>query len=522
MLRVTAYCRVSTDSDDQNNSYENQRDYFKEYIKSNGNWQYVPLYADKGISGTQTKNRDEFNRMIEDAESGKFDLILTKSVTRAFRNAVDALTIARSLKNIGVHILFMSDGVDTREKDYELRLGIMSSLAQEESRQTSERVKWGQQRSMKKGVIFGNGVLGYTIIKKNGKNSHLVIDPVGSETVRTIFDLYLNKGMGLKNIAIELENDGRLTGCGRTKWDASAVRRILHNDKYQGDLKQGKSYTDDYITHRTIRNKGEKPLIKADSKHEPIIAPEIFSAAQAELARRSAKTAQKVKSRYTNRYAFSGKLKCGLCCASLISRPRKSQDEKRNIQRWQCGRYFKYGAKQNNEQGCVNSMIRNEIIEGIVLLALKDIVAYKDVIIDECVTLLSSVLSTKQVQNDHTETKGKIKMLQSRIGRLIELRLDGEISKEELQSKRKPLDLQIAELTYKLEQIKANASLIDTRDVLLDAIKKRVSSLIHANEYSDEVAGEILEKIVIHNKAQYSVYFKGLESGVTLGGDGCN
>ena len=514
MLKVTAYCRVSTDSEDQSNSFENQRDYFEDYISRHPDWQYVPLYADKGISGTQIKKREKFNEMITDAEAGKFDLILTKSVTRAFRNAVDALTISRQLRNKGVYIHFISDGIDTRNDDYELRLGIMASIAQEESRQTSERVKWGQKRSMEKGVAFGNTTLGYKIVTIDGKKGQLVINPDEAETIRLIFNMYLNEQMGLTAIARELENTGKLTGYGRKRWDATAVKRILENERYCGDLKQGKFYTPDYLTHKSIRNKGEKEFVSRSNNHEAIIEREVFDKVQEEIKRRG--VMEKDGKRYTSRYPFSGKLLCGLCDASFVSRNRKANDGIRDIRRWQCSRYFKYGAKQNDDRGCENSMIRNEVLEYVFNFALNDAIEHKDTIIDECVQLLSSVLDAEQIQTDHTNVANEINRLNARIERLIDLRADGEITKDELKRKREPLDIQILALNEKLDQLNKNAALIDEYDVLLDEIRNHISSIVYAETFSGDVAKEVLNRIVIYGKNKFDVYFNGTGGKYTL------
>ena len=505
MIRVTAYCRVSTDSEDQSNSFENQRDYFEDYIGRQPNWQYIPLYADKGISGTQIKKREQFNEMITDAEAGKFDLILTKSVTRAFRNAVDALTISRKLRNMGVYIQFIGDGIDTRNDDYELRLGIMASIAQEESRQTSERVKWGQKRSMEKGVAFGNTTLGYKIVTIDGKKGQLIINPDEAETVRFIFSMYLNEQKGLNAIARKLESMGKLTGYGREKWDATAVKRILENERYCGDLKQGKFYTPDYLTHKSVRNKGEKEFISRNNNHQPIIERDIFDKVQEEIKRRG--VLEKDGRRYTSRYPFSGKLLCALCDARFVSRNRKANDGVRYIRRWQCSRYFKYGSKQNDNRGCENYMVRNEVLEYVFNFALNDAIHQKDIIINECVQLLSSVLDAEQIQSDQSIIATEINRLNSRIERLIDLRTDGEITKDEFKRKREPLDIQISVLNEKLDRLNKNAALINERDMLLDKIRSHISNIVYTEIFSCDVAREVLDKIVIYNKNKFDIYF---------------
>ena len=203
MLQVAAYCRVSTDKEDQANSFEAQQRYFREYIQRQPDWELQGIYADEGFSGTSTNKRVEFNKMLHAAELGQIDLIVTKEVSRFTRNTVDALQITRELRRRGVGVLFLNDSLDTRTNDGELRLTIMSSFAQDESRRTSERSKWGQMRSMEKGVVFGGSLLGYDVI--GGK---MTVNPEGAEVVRLIFHKYLQERKGCSTIARELREAG--------------------------------------------------------------------------------------------------------------------------------------------------------------------------------------------------------------------------------------------------------------------------------------------------------------------------
>ena len=203
MLQVAAYCRVSTDKEDQANSFEAQQRYFREYIQRQPDWELQGIYADEGFSGTSTNKRVEFNKMLHAAELGQIDLIVTKEVSRFTRNTVDALQITRELRRRGVGVLFLNDSLDTRTNDGELRLTIMSSVAQDESRKTSERSKWGQTRSMEKGVVFGGSLLGYDVI--GGK---MTVNPEGAEVVRLIFHKYLQERKGCSTIARELREAG--------------------------------------------------------------------------------------------------------------------------------------------------------------------------------------------------------------------------------------------------------------------------------------------------------------------------
>ena len=311
-MRVSAYCRVSTDHEDQVNSYETQKAYFTDYITRNLDWELTKLYADKGISGTSTKKRREFQQMIIDAENHKFELIITKEVSRFARNTVDTLTYVRKLKALGIGVIFLNDSINTLDSDGELRLTIMASLAQEESRKTSQRVLWGMQRSMEKGVVLGNHFYGYH--KIHGK---LVINEEEATIVREIFDLYLN-GFGTYRIEKEMESRGILSPAGLPRWKNVSILRILANEKYCGDLRQKKEITIDYLEHKRIANDGREDFITIRDNHQPIIDRETFDKVQEEIAKRQKYIED--KSKFSNMYCFSSKIKCMLCGATYQRR----------------------------------------------------------------------------------------------------------------------------------------------------------------------------------------------------------
>jgi DNA invertase Pin-like site-specific DNA recombinase len=309
MKRVCAYCRVSTEAEDQLNSLENQKKYFEQYIGNNLDWQFCGLYVDEGISGTSVEKRTGFQQMVKDAENKKFDLLLTKEISRFARNTLDSIFYTRKLKGLGVGVIFMNDNINTLDNDAELRLTIMSSIAQEESRKTSERVRWGQKRCMERGVVFGARAFGYDL--KDGK---IAINEAEAKTVQLIFDLYLS-GMGILLISKELENRGISSPSGDLRWAPVTILRILKNEKYIGVLKQKKLVTVDYLSHKRKRNEGEENFIIVENSHAPIISKEIFDRVQSEIVRR--RTATIEKSRYSNRHVWSGKVKCAYCNSSL-------------------------------------------------------------------------------------------------------------------------------------------------------------------------------------------------------------
>lgn len=281
-VRVAAYCRVSTDKEDQANSFENQQRYFLACIQRNPDWVLQNIYADEGISGTSTKKRKQFNAMIAAARAGELDLILTKEVSRFARNTLDTLAYTRELSRRGVGVLFLIDNIDTRQQDGELRLTIMSSIAQEESRKTSQRVKWGQARRMEQGVVFGGSLLGYDV-----QDGQITVNQEGAEIVRRIFHACLIDHKSTAVIARELREAGIPSSRGIVKWSAATVWKVLKNEKYCGDLVQKKTYTPDYLTHEKKYNRGEEAMIIIRDHHTPIIDRKTWEAVQLELARRS-------------------------------------------------------------------------------------------------------------------------------------------------------------------------------------------------------------------------------------------
>ena len=272
-LRVAAYCRVSTDGDDQANSFESQQRYFRAYIAQQPHWELAGIFADEGLSGTSTKKRLAFQRMIACARAGTLDLIVTKEISRFARNTLDSIYYTRELKRLGVGVLFLSDNLCTLDGDAELRLAILSSIAQEESRRTSERVKWGQKRRMEQGVVFGRDLLGYDV-----RGGMLYVNEAGAQTVREIFRKCVDEGKGAHTIAREL-NEAGIPAARGGAWRSSVILRILRNEKYCGDLVQKKTYTPDYLTHEKKYNHGQEDYIIVREHHAPIIPRATFETA---------------------------------------------------------------------------------------------------------------------------------------------------------------------------------------------------------------------------------------------------
>ncbi|GAA6395661.1 recombinase family protein [Solibaculum mannosilyticum] len=353
--RVAVYCRVSTDKDDQINSFESQQKYFRQWIECQPDWELYEVFADEGISGTNTKKRKAFNRMIQCAQNGDFDLIITKEISRFARNTLDSIYYTRYLKEHGVGVIFVNDNINTLDSDSELRLAIMSSIAQEESRKTSERVKWGQKRRMEQGVVFGRSMLGYDV--REGK---MYINEQGAKIVRLIFHKFVYENKGTHIIARELQEAG-IRPMRVKKWSSTVILRILRNEKYCGDLVQKKTYTPDFLSHEKKYNYGQEDFVIIRDHHESIISHEIFDKANHILDTRC--LSQKRMTKYSRRHLFSGKIKCGRCGSSYVARfkPRKDGSV---YKAWRCLEAVQNGRPHSNtsgiQAGCDNQIFHNE------------------------------------------------------------------------------------------------------------------------------------------------------------------
>ena len=311
-LRVAAYCRVSTDTEEQATSYEAQIAHYTEYIQKNPEWEFAGVYADDGISGTNTKKRSEFNRMIEDCEAGNIDMIITKSISRFARNTLDCLKYIRQLKEKNIPVFFEKESINTMDAKGEVLITIMASLAQQESQSLSQNLKLGLQFRYQNGQVQvnHNHFLGYT----KDENGNLIIEPKQAEVVKRIYREYL-EGYSMDKIAKGLEADGILTGAGKTRWWSSTINKILRNEKYIGDALLQKTYTTDFLSKTRVKNNGIVPQYYVEGNHEAIIPKDIFLRVQAELVRRRVvKTSANGKKRcYSCNHCFAQIVICGDC-----------------------------------------------------------------------------------------------------------------------------------------------------------------------------------------------------------------
>lgn len=504
MIKVASYCRVSTDKDDQANSFESQQRYFRTYIDRQPEWELYQIYADEGITGTSTKKRAAFNQMIADARMGKFERILTKEVSRFSRNILDTIAYTRELKALGVGVLFLNDGISTLEPDAELRLSIMGSIAQEESRKTSSRVKWGQTRRMEQGVVFGRSLLGYDV-----KDGRLTVNPEGAELVRLIFHKYGVEKKGTTVIARELREAGYRTHRGGIRWNGSCIVKLLKNEKYVGDLIQKKTITPDYLTHAKKANHGEEELVIIRDHHPPIIDRELWDVVQEELKKRNRNGA--LGAGHSNRYIFSGKIKCGECGASFVSRQRKRKDGSLS-RRWSCYSAVNEGGihvdPQGNRVGCdVRMALRDEVAMDMLRQALRTLRLDAGGLIDSVTAIaLEAIRAGEQSGGERRES---LELRLEQLNRKREAALDAffsrDITREEMRRMTGRYDREAAELRERLARTGARSESSCEKAALRDDIRRRVAGLVNGEGDSEIFCKTILDHMVVYRDQRVEV-----------------
>jgi len=379
-LRVAAYCRVSTDEEEQLTSYAAQQTYYTDKIMANKNWTMAGIFADEGITGTSARKRPEFLRMIRLCKQKKIDIILTKSISRFSRNTVDCLNYIRTLRELGIAVIFEKENINTLESDSEILITMLGAFAQAESESISANVRWGKRQAMREGkpIIQYKHLYAYT----KGEDGKPKIIPEQAKVVRLIYDYYLS-GASLRMIKDRLESERILNAAQQPQWTVSAIRSILTNEKYRGDVLLQKTFISDCISRKVIRNTGQLPMYLIENHHEAIIDRRIFDAVQAEMARRNAgkspskKNAPTGKSSYASKYALSERLVCGEC-GTLY---RRCTWSKRGIKRvvWRCVSRLDYGTKY-----CHNSpTIDEKPLQQAILAAINSAMSQKDALVQQ-------------------------------------------------------------------------------------------------------------------------------------------
>ena len=483
--KMVFYGRVSTEHEAQLSALQNQMQWYDDQLKKHSNWELIDRYIDEGITGTQAKKRPSFLRMIEDAKSGNFDLIVTREVCRFARNVVDTLTYTRQLKNeYGVEVYFVEDNIWTMDGDGELRLAIMATLAQEESRKVSERVKAGQKISRDNGVLYGNGnILGYDRV-----DGTYVINEDQAETVRMIYDMYLD-GLGELKITKELIRLQRKDANGNLKWSPSKINRILRRTTYKGVMTYGQSYNNNYLDQKRISNNDASTYQYKKGDYPAIISPEDWDKVQ---KIRESKTIAPNKGRrgYGKKKAedvWLRKLKCSCGSTFRKNKWRTNKNTGEEVFGYQCYHQANYGSKLIREKNgldidgyCGIKMIADwkldlmakEIINSIwkersesVILAYQMVIdCYKD--------------EPSTVQKQIKEINTNIQKIKNKIDNLIEMRTENEISKTEYINMKTKLNAQLESLQTELDSLESNNDTKETMEEKLKIIKQVLSEAI--------------------------------------------
>lgn len=512
--RVAIYARVSTEHEAQLSALGNQIDWYKPILAAHKEWTLVgEPYIDEGITGTSAEKRPHFMRMMRDAKKHKFDLIITREVSRFARNTVDTLQYTRMLKSVGVEVFFINDNIRTFDGDGELRLTIMATLAQDESRKTSVRVKAGQQTSMENGVFYGNGnILGYDRVGKE-----MVINEEQAKTVRMIFDMYLN-GYGFAKIKYELERQGRLTAMGKEKWFYSVISNILNNSFYCGIMKYHKEYTPDFLEQKKIKNSGEVEYTYVKGRHQPIVSEEEFQRVQDILneKRGSMKSLQhnqkKPRGHAPSKSVWSRLLVCE-CGKKLNCHVWNRKNGAVNAG-YLCYSQTNHGTVQQKKNhgiktanSCDTPMIPDWKLKMMAVHIFKNYIADADKVLSLAYEMLEKHIADSEDEPDIAtiiEAQNKeLEKWEKKLDNYIEMRADGEISKEVFLAKTGDINDRIAEIKKYLMSLQQDNSEVEERDYdsLLEALKKELDAYVDfesSTEIPDQILEAFIEKIVVH------------------------
>lgn len=519
--KMVFYGRVSTEHEAQMAALENQIEWYDDQAKYHPNWEVLNKYIDEGITGTQAKKRPAFLQMIEDAKKGKFDLIVTREVCRFARNTVDTLVTTRELKNIGVEVYFVEDNIWTMDGDGELRLTIMATLAQEESRKTSERVKAGQHISRQQGMVYGRGnILGYN---RKAKSTY-TINPEQAETVRMIFDMYLQGEMGASKIANELTRLGRKNASGLVKWSPCVITRIVNNPTYMGYQAYGKSYSNNYLEQKRILNNDFFTYMLVKSDYEPIITEEEWYRCQEIKQRRVTKTIgvstdgkkkQPNHGKNETKDLWATKLKCR-CGASF----RRNRWHKNNNAPWSYG-YLCYNrlnngsAQKRRDAGlgdtgyCDQTEIPDWKLEMMGKMIMEQVWRTKAEDIKLACKILQECYKpdSKSPRQNKSVMLANIEKLKSKKDILLDMRSDGEITKEEFLKKKEDIDKKISQLTAEYEKDDCPTE-SDEAGLELGKIESALNELIDFSQpvLPREIYQKFVSKVTPYSKTHYRWY----------------
>lgn len=486
-LRVTFYARVSTDKDEQLNSLENQVQYYTELIKSKPNWTYVEGYIDEGISGTSTKKRDSFLRMIRDAKAGRFDFIITKEISRFSRSTLDSIQYTQELLEHDVGVLFQNDNINTLDSDSEFRLVVMAGVAQDEVRKLSERLKFGFRQAIKNGHVLGNDRLwGY-----NKKDCVLTINESEAQIIRRIFDLYANKQMGIRRISQKLYEEG-VTSRKGNEFNVLTIRNILCNPKYKGWYCANKSQTVDYRSKRKVFLDESEWVMYPDPSIPAIVSEELWDRANALYKRRSEQMmSHQSAAEFHNRYSYSGKIICEEHNASYHRRVLKSAKGEKEI--WECKIYRSHG-----KAACSAPQLRTTELDQIMAQIFERLIQNKQDVVDTVMKVIQSVPDENDYARDIQRIEEDLSALNAKKDRLLEMSMADAITIEEFKRRNDGFNEQIEKLEQQLADIQIEEQKNKRSAEQLKKIKTALEQeLSFENGINSELVTTILDHIVV-------------------------
>lgn len=450
--------------------------------------------------------------MIEDARNKRLNLILTKEISRFARNTLDSIQYTRMLKKLGIGVIFINDNINTQDGDGELRLTIMAGIAQDESRKTSERVKWGQKRRMERGVVFGRELLGYTLSK-----GVLTINEEEAQIVRMIFYKYAIEGKGTHIIARELYEAGIKSKKHRNNWSNTVILKILKNEKYVGDLLQKKTITPDYLDHKKKYNEGEEDFVYIKNHHSPIIDRDLWEKAKLELQKRTCSEEQ--RSKYSNRYWCSGRLICGECGSKFICKNKKLKNGTHYIA-WICQRAKTHGKtrvdEKGNTAGCNNGSVNQIVLDNAFKYILQLINYDKEQILIELVTEIKKLKQGQNFKSPEPLLK-KIDALIEKKQDVINLKIEGSISTNDMVLMNKKYDMEIEKIENEIKNIEILnlANKADNTQTYIDKIKAIINGL-QSNDLK-EVYKIMIDKIIIFKDKTLALYLSFMPTPILIG-----
>lgn len=503
--RVAAYCRVSTQQEEQLNSYSVQKTYYTEKINSEPKWTLVGIFADKGITGTSTKHREEFKKMIRMCKRGKIDMIITKSISRFARNTVDCLKYVRMLRDLNIDVYFEEQGIHSMDKGSEFYITIYGSLAQSESENISANVKWGKERSAKEGKT--NFQYKNTIGYRKGADGKPEIVPEEAETVKYIYQRFL-AGDSLGTIKVELEKRGILSPGGKANWSYSTIRSILTNEKYKGDIVINKTFVVDCISKEVRRNNGERTEYYVENNHPAIIDEVTFGKVQEELARRNSK--HKVKQigtktelgKYSSKYALTELLVCGECGTAYRRCTWTASGKKRIV--WRCINRLDYGTKY-----CHHSpSIEEGLLHRAIMRAVKEIALQNPNLLHTLKTHIILNMDCKENENRVLEINARLTEIEMEYKKLfysLSVDLNSNSSAENAIT-----DLLIEKrfLQNELETYKTDIKSI-TPDTRINEVE-HISQILENQslQFNNTLIRQILECVVVLSKGKIRIVFR--------------